>query len=137
MGKLDEKTKRFIRFCIVGFSNFVIISTVVAIMMKVLNYDYILSNVCAYAIAITSSFIWNKVWVFRSSGGNVRREATLYVVAFLCAYAAQFLFLDLTVEFLGFNKFAAQFAGLFIFGGVNFSMNRFVTFRSAAAPKMQ
>lgn len=45
------------------------------------------------------------------------------------AYLAQFLFLVVLVEALNCDEYLAQFLGLFIYGGVNFIMNRRITFR--------
>ena len=45
------------------------------------------------------------------------------------AYGAQFLFLIGLVEGLDCNEYLAQFLGLFIYGSVNFLMNKRVTFR--------
>lgn len=123
-GKYD----RIIRFCIVGFSNFLIISLTVFVMGR-FGFGYILQNVCAYTLAIASSFVWNKIWVFRSKGNNLKKEILLYLTAFGCAYLLQFSFVFVTVEFFSFNEYAAQFIGLFFFGATNYLMNKLLTFR--------
>ena len=40
-----------------------------------------------------------------------------------------FVFLLVLVELLHCNEYLAQFLGLFIYGAVNFSCNKFLTFR--------
>lgn len=131
-GKLHKyRESRFVRFCIVGFSNFVIISLTVWIMMDLLHCGYKLSNVCGYALAIASSFVWNKIWVFRSEGNSsLRREIMLYLAAFFCAYFLQFAFVYVAVEWLGLNEYLAQFIGLFVYGATNFFMNKLLTFKN-------
>ena len=52
-----------------------------------------------------------------------------FSIAFGMAYGAQFLFLIGLVEGLDCNEYLAQFLGLFIYGSVNFLMNKRVTFR--------
>ncbi len=128
--KLLLNNRRLIRFAIVGFSNFVIISLTVWIMMSLLQQGLYVSNVCAYTLAICSSFYWNKRWVFQSKGGNVKREITLFLTSFGCAYLLQVLFVFFMYELIGLNEYLAQFLGLFIFGTVNFLMNKFVTFQT-------
>ena len=118
-----------LRFAVVGFSNFVIISLTVWVMMDLLKQHYILSNICAYTLAIVSSFVLNKVWVFCSESKNLTREVLLYLSAFGCAYIAQFFFMWSLIEFAGMNEYLAQFLGLFIFGTVNFLMNKLLTFQ--------
>lgn len=131
--KLLLNNRRLIRFIIVGFSNFIIISLTVWIMMSLLRQELYESNVCAYTLAICNSFYWNKRWVFQSKGGNVKREITLFLTAFGCAYLLQVLFVFIMCELLNLNEYLAQFLGLFVFGAVNFLMNKFVTFQPRKA----
>lgn len=98
-------------------------------MMHILEKNYIAANVCAYTLAIASSFVWNKTWVFKSHEKSWQRELLLYLAAFGCAYSLQFAFLYSMVEFVGLNKYLAQFLGLFIFGATNFIFNKLLTFR--------
>ena len=57
------------------------------------------------------------------------RQVLLFSIAFGMAYCAQFLFLIGLVEGLNCNEYLAQFLGLFVYGGVNFLMNKKVTFK--------
>ena len=56
-------------------------------------------------------------------------DTSPFSIAFGMAYLAQFLFLVVLVEALNCDEYLAQFLGLFIYGGVNFIMNRRITFR--------
>lgn len=49
-------------------------------------------------------------------------------IAFGMAYGAQFTFLIGLVEGLDCDEYLAQFLGLFVYGGVNFLMNKKFTF---------
>ena len=60
---------------------------------------------------------------------NTWRQVLLFSIAFGMAYCAQFLFLIGLVEGLNCNEYLAQFLGLFVYGGVNFLMNKKVTFK--------
>ncbi len=55
---------------------------------------------------------------------NTWRQVLLFSIAFGMAYCAQFLFLIGLVEGLNCNEYLAQFLGLFVYGGVNFLMNK-------------
>ena len=59
----------------------------------------------------------------------MHREIPLFLIAFACAYGSQFLALLIMVEALGLNEYLAQFLGLFVYGAVNFLMNKGVTFK--------
>lgn len=125
-----KESTRIFRFAIIGTLNAVIVAVTVWVMMGLLDVNYMLSNVVAYTLAQVHNFVWCKYWIFPTEGGrNVWRQLLLFVVAFGMAYSAQFLFLVALVEGLGCNEYLSQFLGLFVYGGVNFYMNRCVTFR--------
>lgn len=127
-GKLFDS--RLFRFCVIGFSNFLIITVTVFVMMSGFSIDSRVTNVCAYTLANISSFYWNKRWVFKSKGGNVWQEIFWFLVAYLCAVGLQFAFFTMLISWLDVNEYLAQFLGMFVFGTVNFLMNKFVTFKT-------
>ncbi|EKU92566.1 GtrA family protein [Bacteroides oleiciplenus] len=127
-----KESRRIFRFAIIGTLNALIIAAVIWLMMDELDIDYMLSNVTAYIVAQTHNFIWCKYWIFpldKEKKSNTWRQVLLFSIAFGIAYLAQFLFLVVLVEGLNCDEYLAQFLGLFIYGGVNFIMNKKVTFK--------
>ena len=125
-----KDTVRIIRFILVGTLNALITALVIWLMMDVMRCNYIISNIIAYIIAQTHNFFWSKYWIFTSQEGKYQREVPLFLIAFGCAYGAQFLALLIMVEIGGLNEYFAQFLGLFVYGAVNFMLNKQVTFKS-------
>lgn len=125
-----KETTRIIRFAVIGTLNALITAVTIGIMMGVLGIHYLASNVTAYVLAQTHNFIWCKYWIFPTDKkSNTWRQVLLFLIAFGMAYVAQFLFLIVLVELWDCNEYLAQFLGLFIYGTVNFLMNKRVTFR--------
>ena len=126
-----KESTRIFRFAVIGTLNAMIVAIIVWIMMDVLDINYMLSNVTAYVLAQTHNFVWCKYWVFPSDNkkSNTWRQVLLFSIAFGMAYGSQFLFLIAMVERVGLNEYWAQFLGLFIYGGVNFLMNKRITFK--------
>ena len=135
-----RESRRIFRFAVIGTLNALIIAAVIWLMMDELDIDYMLSNITAYVIAQTHNFIWCKsntclqvLLLFplddKEKKSNTWRQVLLFSIAFGMAYLAQFLFLVVLVEALNCDEYLAQFLGLFIYGGVNFIMNRRITFR--------
>ena len=110
-----KESVRIFRFAVIGTLNALITAFVIWLMMDELSYDYIPANITAYVVAQIHNFIWSKYWIFCS--------------AFGLAYSAQFLFLVTLVECGDVNEYLAQFLGLFIYGTVNFIVNKKLTFR--------
>ncbi|WP_308549880.1 GtrA family protein [uncultured Parabacteroides sp.] len=120
---------RVIRFILIGTLNALITVLIVWLMMDKLGCNYIATNITAYVIAQINNFFWSKYWIFSSRTGRFRREIPLFLIAFGCAYCAQFLALLIMVEIFGLNEYLAQFLGLFIYGAVNYMMNKKITFQ--------
>ena len=130
MEPIVKETTRIIRFAVIGTLNALITAATIGIMMGVLGIHYLASNVTAYVLAQTHNFIWCKYWIFPTDKkSNTWRQVLLFLIAFGMAYVAQFLFLIVLVELWDCNEYLAQFLGLFIYGTVNFLMNKCVTFR--------
>ena len=128
-----KESTRICRFAVIGTLNALITAITIWVMMDELDINYMLSNVTAYILAQTHNFIWCKYWVFpldkENKKNTVWRQVLLFSIAFGMAYCAQFLFLIGLVEGLNCNEYLAQFLGLFVYGGVNFLMNKKVTFK--------
>ncbi|MDD6473544.1 MAG: GtrA family protein [Bacteroidales bacterium] len=133
-----KEHNRVIRFALVGTLNFLIMLLTVWVMQYCLGVDYRHGNVVAYVLAQINNFLFSKYWVFQglqkkeSSISRLTREILLFLIAFGCAYGLQFLCLLWMVECMGLNSYLAQFLGLFVYGFVNYVMNRNLTF---AQPK--
>lgn len=127
-----KESVRIFRFIVIGTMNALIMALVVWLMMREMSFegDYMVANVTAYIIAQIHNFIWCKYWIFPTEKkSNTWRQVLLFSIAFGMAYCAQFLFLIGLVEGLNCDEYLAQFLGLFVYGGVNFLMNRKVTFK--------
>ncbi len=125
---------RIARFVFVGTLNALITLLIIGAMMHVAQEDYLIANIVAYVVAQTHNFVWCKYWIFPLSGYQERRnklwhQLLYFTGAFLVAYFSQFVFLLMLVEVLDCNEYLAQFLGLFVYGGINFFTNRYLTFR--------
>ena len=88
-----KESVRILRFAIVGSSNALITALVIWILMDILDCNYLWSNMAGYVAALVNNFFWSKYWVFSSGKGNFWKEIPLFLIAFGCAYATQFIFL--------------------------------------------
>lgn len=126
-----KESVRIFRFTVIGTLNAIIVALVIWLMMDELSYDYIPANILAYVVAQIHNFIWSKYWIFPTENkkNSLWKQLLFFCSAFGLAYSAQFLFLVTLVECADVNEYLAQFLGLFIYGAVNFVINRRLTFR--------
>ncbi|MEG1563326.1 MAG: GtrA family protein [Bacteroides sp.] len=126
-----KESVRIVRFAVIGTLNALIAAFVIWLMMDELAYDYIPANITAYVTAQINNFVWSKCWIFpvENKKNNIWQQVLFFSFAFALAYSAQFLFLITLVEAVGVNEYLAQFLGLFVYGAVNFVVNKKITFR--------
>lgn len=129
-----KESVRIMRFAVVGTLNALITAAVVGLLMKIEGEDYMIANIIAYIIAQIHNFLWCKYWIFpvcphSSVKKTISRQILYFMGAFGVAYTTQFFFLLVLVELLHCNEYFAQFLGLFVYGSINFLMNKYATFR--------
>lgn len=111
-----------------GMSN-ALITYIIYVTMRWVDFPPGISNAIGYLAALINSFIWSKIWVFQTRKTNLWREIFYFCIAFLLAYGCQFAFFRTMIFHADINEYLVQFLGLFIYGAVNFIMNRKVTFK--------
>ena len=128
-----RESVRIMRFAIVGTLNALITALIVGLLMHIEGEHYMIAYVESYVVAKIHRFIWCKYWIFPFEAdrkkNTIWHEILFFSCAFAVAYGAQFLFLLFLVEICGCNEYLAQFLGLFVYGGINFMSNKWITFR--------
>lgn len=131
---------RFVKYCMVGGLNTLLTLGVIFLCKSVFGVNPYVSNAAGYAVGLINSFMWNKRWVFHSSGGY-RRKALRFLLGFAVCYALQFgavwmlsqsRFGDVEID-LGMVVISgygvATLLGNVLYTLANFIYNRLVTFR--------
>lgn len=126
-----KESTRILRFAVIGTANALITAGGVFLMMEIFHCDYLISNVVGYLVAQIHNFLWSSFWIFPAQfrEHSLGKRIILFSIAVALAYSAQFVFLILLVEGLHMNEYLAQFLGLFVYGVVNFIINRNITFK--------
>jgi len=119
---------QLVRFGLVGVMNTVVTLAAIFILMEVFRLNYLLSNVCGYALGLVNSFIWNKLWTFKSNGPMLKEGAAFLIVFAIC-YLVQSGALALMVEKFHMSKLLAQVLAMLVYTGLNFAGNKLISFR--------
>lgn len=131
---------RFLKYMIVGGMNTLVTLAVIFVCKSLLDMNPYLSNAFGYVAGVTNSFLWNRSWVFQSSG-NMGAEAIKFLIGFGICYLLQLLFVWSTSTFspLGAMEWdicgftlsgygVATLLGMCIYTLCNFIYNRRVAF---------
>lgn len=87
---LNQSAIQFIKYGCVGVINTIVTFGVIILCKSILGLNPWVSNALGYICGIVNSFIWNKRWVFRTSG-NYAREAVAFLSGALVCYGIQLL----------------------------------------------
>ena len=88
------------------------------------------ANLAGYAAGFVNSFVWNRRWVFRATGGNRWRQAVLFALGAALCYGVQCLAFAFFLRHT--NAHLAQIGGMVVYTALNYVYNRLVAFRRLA-----
>ena len=120
--------KESVKFGIVGVLNTLVTLAVIFLLSKVFHFYYLLANWVGYIFGFTNSFIFNKLWTFKSKG-DFRREAFFFVLIFIICYIIQAIFLVFFKESLKISADLSQILSMIIYTICGFLGNKIFTFR--------
>lgn len=132
---------QFLKYACVGVLNTLVTLCVIFICKVLFGVNPLVSNAIGYVAGVVNSFLWNKNWVFKTSG-HYTREAVKFIVGFLICYGLQFL----TVWLLSYQTPLKEFEvyifaftlsgygiatliGNVVYTMTNYVYNKIVTFR--------
>lgn len=140
-GSKAAEIMQFVRYAMVGVMNTVITLVVIYLCKDFLEVNQWVSNAIGYVAGFVNSFLWNKLWVFRSSAGYLK-EAVRFIGGFVLCYGIQFAatwvlsdhsFLTGTEwDLFGFvvsGYGVATLMGMIVYTFANFFYNKIITFR--------
>ena len=134
-----DASKEFLRFLVAGAAGFAVDYGMLLAFTGALHWPPLMARVGSVALAISSTWLINRMWTFRPAAGETRardiaREALGYGAVQLTGAAANFLIYASLVAILGskpLNLLAALVAGSCAALAINyFGARRFVFARS-------
>jgi putative flippase GtrA len=142
-----------IKYGIVGVLNTLLTMIVIWIMMhfvfkpaeggKISSGALSISNTVGYIVGLINSFIWNRLWTFKSKN-NWKHEFIRFVIAFLICFVIQLIFVNILYKYvitneshLSFFRFEytvsaaeiCQLIGIVTYTALNFILNKYFTFK--------
>jgi putative flippase GtrA len=139
--------KQFAKYGIVGAGNTLLTLAIIWIMTKWCGCTETFANLTGYMVGLINSFLWNKLWTFRSTAGW-RSSALRFVGVFAVCYLSQLGLLLLLNRFCPVHPplygffypllrvfnidalFYNQMLAMLFYNATNFLINKFYTFKS-------
>jgi putative flippase GtrA len=127
---LNKGIYQFVKFSIVGVLNTLINLLVIYIFTEFFGIYYLISAVLAFIVAVTNSFILNKIWTFQE---NFRKNLHLKSIKFFIVSIISLIFnlfiLYISVEYLKIWYIFAQIIAIIFNLIINFFGNKLWTFK--------
>jgi len=92
---------------------------------------YLLAATCSFFVAVTSNYVWNRIWTFRDRRRGIASQGARFFLVALVSLVANLGVLHLLI-LGGAGKLVAQAAAIVIVTPLNFLGNRLWSFRHRA-----
>ena len=119
-----------VKFCVVGLSGYVINLAVYTALLRGAGLHYLPDAACSFVVAVTSNYVWNRLWTFRHHRGHLYYQGLRFFIVSLVALGANLVVLRLLVG-LGLDEVTAQATAIIIVTPLNFVGNKLWSFRRA------
>lgn len=116
--------KRFIKFCIVGFSN-TIISLIMYFLALGCGINYIAATIFGYVISSVWGYVVNKLWVFKPQRNNIWKSVVKYYITYGAALGINIAGMYCLVDIACISEKIAPFIILCVTIPFNFCMSKF------------
>jgi putative flippase GtrA len=126
---------KLISFASIGVLNVIVDVTVFSVAFNLLHLPLVLSNVCAWAVAVTGSYAMNsKITFGNETGGSFNwRHYLRFVASGILGIVVATSVLVALSRYA--PVYAAKLASIMAAFGVNFSMSHFVVFRTVGGER--
>lgn len=116
------------RFTAVGATGYLINLAVFGAWVHGVALDFHLAAVVAFLVAVTSNFVWNRLWTFSARDGNAGHQAARFLAVSVGAFVVSLLVLELLVTGAGLPKLVSQAIAVAAATPCNFVGNKLWTF---------
>lgn len=117
-----------VKFGLVGASGYLINLAVFALLAGYLGIHHLLAAVGAFAVAVTSNFLWNRRWTFGPGAGPAHFQAARFFAVSLAALGLNLVVLQALVASGLVGDLTAQAIAVAVAMPFNFLGNKLWTF---------
>ena len=129
-GGLSLFAKHAVQFYIVGATGVLVNLGILYLLTDVAGFWYVASQIIAISISITTNFFFNRYWTFGSHIQD-QRNSVMYIKFIIISAIGMGIQLGITVSLVessGFYHMYGAGIGIAVASGINYVLNRRVTF---------
>lgn len=122
-----ENWAQLVKFGAVGGSGYVVNLIVFAGLTGPGGLHHIVAAICAFVVAVSNNFFWNRHWTFAAGEGHAGFQAARFFAISVLGLAINLIVLELLIR-AGFGELPAQALAVAIAMPFNFVGNKLWTF---------
>ena len=127
MMDLIKKYNNFIKFAVVGFGN-LFVSLITYYILVYFSINYQIANIGGFITGSMNGYIWNKIWVFKSSKKNLSAIIKFYLT-YLSTWFLSAILLYIWIEIIKVSDVMAPIINVFITTPINYFANKYWVFQ--------
>ena len=116
------------KFCAVGASGYVVNLCVFAICVEAFSMHHLVAATCAFVVALSNNFWWNRHWTFGARRGHAGFQAARFFTVSVAAFLVAASVLELLVSVAGVAELPAQAISIVAATPLNFVGNKMWSF---------
>ena len=115
------------KFCVVGAIGYAVNLAVYGVLIHE-GVHYLLAATCSFLVAVTSNYVWNRLWTFRDRRAGVAAQGMRFFAVAVASLAANLVVLHVLVT-LGAGKLVGQAIAIVLVTPLNFVGNKLWSFK--------
>ena len=115
------------KFCVVGAIGYAVNLAVYGVLIHE-GVHYLLAATCSFFVAVTSNYVWNRLWTFRDRRAGVAAQGMRFLAVAVASLAANLVVLHVLVT-LGAGKLVGQAIAIVLVTPLNFVGNKLWSFK--------
>lgn len=119
---------QLVKFCVVGGSGYIVNLCVFATCVELLGMHHLVAATCAFVVAVTNNFWWNRHWTFGARDGHAGFQAARFFTVSVAAFVFAAAVLELLISGFGVSELPAQAISIVAATPLNFVGNKMWSF---------
>lgn len=128
----NEHVRQFYKFSVIGVSNTIIDFSLYYVLTRTIftfSFGYLFANVISFSVAVTNSYVWNRMWTFRSTNSNKILEYTKFYFVNLSGLLLSTGLLFIFVHFVHLHDTVGKLLAIILVLFWNFLINKVWVFK--------
>lgn len=129
MLKIYKKYEEIINYLIFGILTTLISILSYAFFTRLINFDYVISNILSWILSVTFAFFTNQKYVFKTSSSNKIKDMFKFYLSRLTSLGIELITMYILVTLLSLNDMISKIIVQFVAIVLNYVLSKLFVFK--------